>query len=210
MYQEATVNRKRMLPLLLIALVLLTTVALFHVDPLAAFSAATLALVNQTIDGGGATHSDNVELAGGGDPPMLQSMARLEADFDAKAGDGERDGTNSAIEADGKFTGGCALFNFDEMARTCELGITIGDGVCWGQGYGRETLGLLLDYGFRLRNLRRIYLSVNGNNERALRAYRALGFVEEGRLRALVWSNGAYVDLVYIGLLRDEWPDAAS
>ncbi len=66
----------------------------------------------------------------------------------------------------------------------------------------------MLDYAFRLRNMRRVFLTVNDNNERAIRAYRACGFVEEGRLREHVWSNGAYIDLVYMGVLRAEWVGA--
>ena len=146
-----------------------------------------------------------VELAGGGDPPMPQSLARLYAEYDSQATAGGRDGAAFAIEADGKFIGQCALFNFNETAHTCELGITIGDKAYWGGGYGRDAISILLDYAFRLRNFRRVYLAVNGNNERAIRAYRACGFVEEGRLREHVWSNGVYVDLVYMGILRGEW-----
>ena len=136
---------------------------------------------------------------------MPQTLARLEAQFDADIARGGRDGAGFAIEADGKFIGQCALFNFSETAQTCELGITIGDRAYWGRGYGREAIGLLLDYGFRLRNMRKIYLTVNGNNDRAYRAYRACGFVEEGRWRAHVWNGGHYVDLVCMGLFRDEW-----
>jgi len=146
-----------------------------------------------------------VELAGGGDPPLPQSLARLQAEFDAKVSQGDRDGTGFAIEADNKFIGQCALFQFDQVARTCELGITIGDKDYWGRGYGREAVGLLLDYGFRFHNLRRVFLSVNGNNERAICAYRACGFEEEGRLRDHVWNDNTYVDLVYMGILREEW-----
>ena len=146
-----------------------------------------------------------VELASGGDPPMPQSLARLQAELDAKVSQGGRDGTEFAIEADDKFIGQCALFQFDQVARTCELGITIGDKDYWGQAYGREAIELLLDYGFRFHNLHRVFLSVNGDNERAIRAYRACGFQEEGRLRAHVWSDNAYVDLVYMGILREEW-----
>jgi hypothetical protein len=40
---------------------------------------------------------------------------------------------------------------------------------------------------------------------RPLPAYQAYGFVEEGRLRQHVYSNGRYVDAVYMGVLRDEW-----
>lgn len=146
-----------------------------------------------------------VELAGGGDPPIPQSLQRLEADFDQEASKGGRDGSSFAIEADGKVIGQCALFRFNETGRHCELGITIGDKAYWGRGYGREAVNLLLDYAFRLRNLNRVWLTVLANNERAIRAYRACGFVEEGRLREHAWGNGAYVDLVAMGVLRDQW-----
>ena len=146
-----------------------------------------------------------VELAGGGDPPIPQSLARLQAEYDQQVSKGGRDGTSFAIEADGKFIGACALFQFDTVAHTCALGITIGDKAYWGRGYGREAVNLLLEYAFVFQNIRRVYLTVNGNNERAIRAYQGCGFVQEGRLRAHVWSNGAYVDLVYMGIFRDEW-----
>lgn len=146
-----------------------------------------------------------VELAGGGDPPLPQSLERLQAEFDADLGRGGRNGTSFAIEVEGLYIGGCALFNFDHVARRCELGITIGDKNYWGQGYGGDAVRVLLDYGFRHHNLHRVYLSVNSTNPRAIGAYRRCGFVEEGRLRAHMWSNGQYIDLVQMGILRAEW-----
>jgi RimJ/RimL family protein N-acetyltransferase len=146
-----------------------------------------------------------VELAGGGDPPMPQSLARLQAEYEIDITKGGRDGARFAIEADEKCIGQCALFNFNETAQTCELGITIGDKAYWGRGYGRDAIHSLLDYAFHLRNMHRVYLSVNGNNQRAIRAYKSCGFVEEGSLRAHVWHNGDYIDLVMMGLLREEW-----
>lgn len=41
-------------------------------------------------------------------------------------------------------------------------------------------------------------------NERAIRAYRACGFVEEGRMREHVWLAGRYVDNLIMGVLREE------
>jgi RimJ/RimL family protein N-acetyltransferase len=146
-----------------------------------------------------------VELAGGGDPPTPQSVARLHAEYDAQVSTGGQDGTTFAIAADGVCIGQCGLFQFDAVAQSCALGITIGDKGYWGRGYGSDAIRLLLDYAFRLRNLRRVYLTVNSTNERAIRAYRACGFVEEGRLRQHVWSAGQYIDLVNMGILRDEW-----
>jgi RimJ/RimL family protein N-acetyltransferase len=145
-----------------------------------------------------------VELAGGGDPPLPQSLERLQAEFDAGAAQGGRDGLSFAIEVDGVYVGGCSLFQINEVARCAMLGIGIGDKAYWGQGYGREAVALLVDYGFRHHNLHRIWLRVHGRNERAQRAYRACGFVEEGRLREHVWSDGAFDDLVLMGILREE------
>jgi RimJ/RimL family protein N-acetyltransferase len=146
-----------------------------------------------------------VELAGGGDPPIPQSLARLQARFEESLRNGERDGPRFAIESDGKVIGICDLFHFDETAQTCELGIIIGDKAYWGQGFGREAVGLLLRYAFQYRNQHKVWLRVNAPNERAIRSYRACGFVEEGRQRSQVWSDGRHVDLVLMGVLRDEW-----
>jgi RimJ/RimL family protein N-acetyltransferase len=147
----------------------------------------------------------DVELAGGGDPPLPQSLARLQAEFDADAARGGRDSTRFTIEADGKVIGACALFNLNHTDRVCELGIGIGDKDYWGRGYGRECIALLLRYAFVYHNFDRVWLRVHAVNERGRRAYRACGFVEEGRLRSHVWSDGRRDDLVLMGVLRDEW-----
>ncbi|MGI8967744.1 MAG: GNAT family N-acetyltransferase [Chloroflexota bacterium] len=145
------------------------------------------------------------ELQGGGDAPEPQSYERLLAAFDESLSKGRRDGPDFAIEVDDTYIGSCGLFNIDPVARTCELGIGIGDPAYRGRGYGRDALRELLRYAFRIRNIRRVWLSVNGNNERAIRAYAAVGFVEEGRLRSHVWSNGQYLDLLRMGILDHEW-----
>jgi RimJ/RimL family protein N-acetyltransferase len=146
-----------------------------------------------------------VELAGGGDPPMPQPLERLQAEFDREAAKGGRADAYFAIDVDGQFVGHCGLSNFNHTAHTCELGIGIGDKAYWGQGYGREAVRLLIDYAFRYRNFNRVWLWVHASNERAIHAYRAAGFIEEGRMRRHAWSNGAYDDVVYMGVLREEW-----
>src|SRR4051794_1755957 len=75
-----------------------------------------------------------VELAGGGDPPYPQSLARLQAEFDQDAAKRGRDPTKFAIEVDGRCVGACGLFNANATAQTCELGLGIGDKECWGRG----------------------------------------------------------------------------
>jgi RimJ/RimL family protein N-acetyltransferase len=139
-------------------------------------------------------------------PPEPQSLARLEADFDRDTGEGGFDGTRFAIEAAGILIGRCELFDFDEIARNCKLGISLSKEY-WGQGFGREAVDVLLDYAFDKRNLEKVHLDVLEDNERAIRAYEACGFKEEGRLRRHAWHEGAYKDLVVMGVLRSEWRD---
>ncbi len=144
-------------------------------------------------------------LAGGGDPPEPVPLERLQRDFDKEISDPPSGKIEFAIEADGAYIGRCGLYNIDRTARHAELGIGIGDAEYWGRGYGREAVGLILDYAFRLRNLRRVWLEVHSANERGMRAYRSCGFVEEGRMREHIWLGGRYADNVIMGVLREEW-----
>jgi RimJ/RimL family protein N-acetyltransferase len=146
-----------------------------------------------------------VELAAGGDPPLPVSLERIRAGFEREERESTRDMTGFVIEVEGAAIGTCGLFHVDEAARRCELGIGIGEKDYWGRGYGREAVNLLLDYAFRIRNFRRVWLETHASNERAIRAYRACGFVEEGRMREHVWISGRYVDNVIMGVMRGEW-----
>jgi RimJ/RimL family protein N-acetyltransferase len=149
----------------------------------------------------------DVELAGGGDPPLPRSLESMQASYDKAASEGKRDPW-FAIDLDGKVIGICGFKELDECGGvnlTAELGISIGDKDCWSQGYGREAVELLLRWAFRYRNLRRVWLRVRGDNDRAWRCYEACGFVHEGRMRQHDWHDGKYVDLLFMGLLREEW-----
>ncbi len=110
-----------------------------------------------------------------------------------------------AIEAEGKYIGFCTLMHLGHRHGNHELGIMIGDREYWGRGYGRDVVKTLLDYGFRYLGSRRIALTTNARNARALRCFLACGFVEEGRPRKVVWIEGEYIDLVNMSILREEW-----
>jgi RimJ/RimL family protein N-acetyltransferase len=143
------------------------------------------------------------ELLGGGDPPRPRTMELVRDFFAEHAKD--KGSPYFAIEADGVFIGDCGMYNLNRYDGTAEVGIGIGDRAYWGRGFGREALTLLVDYGFRLQNLRKLCLEVHGSNERAIRSYRAVGFVEEGRRREQTWSAGRYEDLVLMGLFRSDF-----
>ena len=85
------------------------------------------------------------------------------------------------------------------------MGIGIGDKTCWGKGYGREAMELLLRYAFTELNLHRLSLTVFAYNERAIHMYEKCGFKIEGVSRDYHYRDGRRWDLVSMGILRDEW-----
>jgi RimJ/RimL family protein N-acetyltransferase len=101
--------------------------------------------------------------------------------------------------------GTCGLHAIDWQSRQAEVGISIGDKSFWNRGYGTDTMRAILQHGFDTLNLNRIYLRVFSNNQRAIRCYEKAGFVQEGRLRQAHYQGGEYLDILMMGVLRDEW-----
>jgi RimJ/RimL family protein N-acetyltransferase len=85
------------------------------------------------------------------------------------------------------------------------LGIGIGERAYWGRGYGTDAVRVSVRYAFTELDLNRVSLSVFAYNARALCAYQRVGFVIEGRARNRLSRDGQHWDLVYMGILREEW-----
>ena len=75
-----------------------------------------------------------------------------------------------------KLLGNISLVNINNINRTAELGIFIGDEGYLSKGYGSEAIMLILDYGFNYLNLNNIMLRALSFNKRALNAYEKCGF----------------------------------
>ncbi|MDI6816840.1 MAG: GNAT family protein [Actinomycetota bacterium] len=101
--------------------------------------------------------------------------------------------------------GHIGFYRIDYRARSAEFAILIGDRALWGKGLGRACTAHMLTYGFNELNLNRVHLTFMASNEPARRLYLALGFKEEGVLRQAQYKNGAHVDLVVMGILREEY-----
>ena len=109
------------------------------------------------------------------------------------------------------------LLGSDHMVGSCGLsgeifphgeayvGIGIGDRELWGKGYGTDAMLVLLRYGFNELNLRRVTLTVSAYNPRGIRSYEKAGFVIEGKARDFFLREGRRWDMVFMGILREEW-----
>jgi argininosuccinate lyase len=116
-----------------------------------------------------------------------------------------------AIEtvADDVLVGTARIKGADPESRDGEVDIWIGDRTHWGRGYGGEALALLTDIGFDTMGLHRLTASVYADNRASLHVFQKAGFVVEGRLRMARWKNGAWRDVVILGMLAGERRSAA-
>ncbi len=85
------------------------------------------------------------------------------------------------------------------------VGIGIGEREFWDKGYGTDAMKVILRYAFQEINVRRVVLDTFEYNSRAIRSYEKAGFVHEGRLRKYLWREGQRWDLIFMGILREEW-----
>ncbi len=109
---------------------------------------------------------------------------------------------------DDKLIGSCCIEQIDQIHQRAVAGLMIGDEKNRGQGYGTETLKLLLKYSFDYLNLHNVMLGVFSFNQRAIACYQKVGFREVGRRRECYYVEGRFYDEIYMDILKSEWKDS--
>jgi len=112
--------------------------------------------------------------------------------------------------ADDKLIGDLGLDVVDWSGRDAFVGLGIGETEYWGNGYGTDAMNILLQFVFTEINLRRVTLTVFEYNPRAVRSYEKAGFRHEGRLQKVLNKEGKRWDMLYMGILREEWMELNS
>jgi RimJ/RimL family protein N-acetyltransferase len=109
------------------------------------------------------------------------------------------------IKATGRLVGSCAFSQLDADNGSVLYHITIGEREAWGRGYGTEATALMVRHAFETLGLHRVALSVFEFNERAIRAYRRVGFTTEGRAREAIRRDGRWWDELSMSILESDW-----
>jgi len=73
----------------------------------------------------------------------------------------------------------------------------------WGNGIGAALMQAMLDWAGASGVIRKINLTVQAENDTAIRLYERFGFETEGRLRRDLFVNGVYYDAFIMGKLID-------
>lgn len=151
-----------------------------------------------------------------GDPEVARSTADLPVPFDEEAA-----ATWLATQEELRNEDRMYVFGLEEKAMAgvligaigltverahgrAELGFWLGR-PWWKKGYAVEAGRAILVFAFQELELDRVFASHLAANERSGRVLSRLGFRIEGRLRRHVRRFGDLHDVVWVGLLADEW-----
>jgi RimJ/RimL family protein N-acetyltransferase len=97
------------------------------------------------------------------------------------------------------------LAEISRISRRAAIGFVIGEKDVRRHGVATNAVVLMLDYGFSLEDLERIYAEVYPFNQASVRLLEKVGFQHEGTLRRHEVHQGARTDLAVYGILRDEF-----
>ena len=94
---------------------------------------------------------------------------------------------------------------FDFISKRGQLNIIIGDDQSHNDGYGTDTVKILIKYGFERLGLNSIQLGVNAENIKGLKAYKKAGFKKEGQRRQYIYTNNKFNDMIVMSILASEY-----
>lgn len=121
--------------------------------------------------------------------------------------DSEENSKYWIIKFDGKKIGLVYVIDIDLKARKAFWGFYLGDTSIRGKGIGGKVEYTLLKYVFEELNLNKLCGEVLSFNEKVIMMHEKFGFKQEGYLRQHVLKDNKYIDVVTIGLLKEEWND---
>jgi RimJ/RimL family protein N-acetyltransferase len=96
------------------------------------------------------------------------------------------------------------LHSFAWQHRRCEVGFWLVAGAR-GRGLGARSVALAVSWAFDAFDLLRVEMTTTPDNAAAAALAARLGFAREGVLRQRNVERGRRIDVVWFGVLREEW-----
>jgi [ribosomal protein S5]-alanine N-acetyltransferase len=109
------------------------------------------------------------------------------------------------LKEDDRLVGMMSFSKIDHVNQLCHAGMMIGDASMRGKGIAKKAFGIALPYLFGELNMNTVRCHYLAHNEASQGLMRSLGFTREGVLRAALYKNGQFNDLVVYSLLRSEF-----
>jgi ribosomal-protein-alanine N-acetyltransferase len=110
------------------------------------------------------------------------------------------------IESTKEVLGVISLMKVDRRHKNAELGYWVGKKF-WNRGIATEAVSRVMEFGFQMLNLERIYAKCFHNNEASRKVMEKVGMKLEGKFRHEVFKENKFIDTLYYGILKEEWKE---
>ena len=114
-----------------------------------------------------------------------------------------------AVTLNETIIGGCGIVIRNSKSLEAEIGYCLNEDY-WRIGIGTEVAGALIDYGFNVLDLRRLYAKCDPDNIDSYRVMENNGMIYEGRQRETEMIRGEWYDRLLYSILRRNWEDITS
>jgi diamine N-acetyltransferase len=94
------------------------------------------------------------------------------------------------------------LFDFDPKNNRAGIGIVIQNETDRSKGFGKEALGLLIDYSFKQLQLHQLFANIAVDNVSSLNLFATFEFEKIGVKKDWVYSNNSYQDEILFQLIN--------
>lgn len=94
------------------------------------------------------------------------------------------------------------LFDFDAKNKRAGIGIIIQNEVDRNSGFGKEALGLLINYAFQQLQLHQLFANIGTENTASLTLFVTFGFEKIGVKKDWNFTNNSYRDEVLLQLIK--------
>lgn len=107
----------------------------------------------------------------------------------------------------GELIGACGLLYTNWVIRSADFSFYIGKNELYidNSNVSKEAVNLLLNYGFNILNLNKIWMELYEFDVKKIDFFSNLGFQKDGKLRQNCFLDGKYWDSYIISLLRNEF-----
>ena len=110
-------------------------------------------------------------------------------------------------KSDGHLLGLVGYYRSHPVLEMTDVWYVLGDRSERGKGYGRESVGLLVDYLFHTFEIPRVGATCDVENAPSYKLLESLGFRKEGTLRSALFHHGGWHDVLVYGVTRPEWAE---
>jgi len=108
------------------------------------------------------------------------------------------------LQSDNSHIGNVKLGFIDKNHNTGQIGILIGQKVCWGKGFATESIKTITLWGFEFLHLAKIEAGCYEENTASLRSFLKVGYQVEGFLRSHSSFSGRRSGSFLLGILPHE------